>query len=90
MYVFFLDLVVAYKKLTLEKNVLEETLKASSNYDKDDLSETDVSEVQTFSCITNNSCCIDFDTFLHIIKLLLVYAGFSKLKYSSQLFLILT
>lgn len=44
---FFLDLVVAYKKLTLEKNVLEETLKASSNYDKDDLSETDVSEVQT-------------------------------------------
>lgn len=41
----FLDLVVAYKKLTLEKNALEETLKASSNYDKDDVSETDTSEV---------------------------------------------
>lgn len=41
-----LDLVVAYKKLTLEKNALEETLKASSNYDKDDVSETDTSEVQ--------------------------------------------
>lgn len=39
------DLVVAYKKLTLEKNALEETLKASSNYDKDDVSETDASEV---------------------------------------------
>lgn len=41
----FIDLVVAYKKLTLEKNALEETLKASSNYDKDDVSETDTSEV---------------------------------------------
>jgi len=41
----FLDLVVAYKKLTIEKNILEETLKASSNYDKDDVSETDNSEV---------------------------------------------
>jgi len=45
---YFLDLVVAYKKLTLEKNALEETLKASSNYDKDDISETDNSEVQQF------------------------------------------
>lgn len=42
---FSVDLVVAYKKLTLEKNALEETLKASSNYDKDDASETDTSEV---------------------------------------------
>lgn len=41
----FLDLVVAYKKLSIEKNILEETLKASSNYDKDDVSETDNSEV---------------------------------------------
>jgi len=39
-------LVVAYKKLTLEKNALEETLKISSNFDKDDVSETDTSEVQ--------------------------------------------
>lgn len=39
-------MVVAYKKLTLEKNALEDTLKASSNYDKDDVSETDASEVQ--------------------------------------------
>jgi len=42
---FFLDLVVAYKKLTLEKKALEDTLKASSNYDKEDASETDTSEV---------------------------------------------
>lgn len=42
---FILDLVVAYKKLTLEKNALEETLKVSSNYEKDDASETDTSEV---------------------------------------------
>lgn len=41
----FLDLVVAYKKLTIEKNALEETLKASTNNDKDDVSETDTSEV---------------------------------------------
>jgi len=48
----FLDLVVAYKKLTLEKNALEETLKASSNYDKDDdVSETDISEVQKYLLI---------------------------------------
>lgn len=38
--IIFLDLVVAYKKLTLEKNALEETLKTSLNYEKDDLSET--------------------------------------------------
>lgn len=43
--IIFLDLVVAYKKLTLEKNTLEETLKTSLNYEKDDLSET-ASEVQ--------------------------------------------
>lgn len=42
---FLLDLVVAYKKLTLEKKALEDTLKASSNYDKEDASETDTSEV---------------------------------------------
>lgn len=51
-FLFTLDLVVAYKKLTLEKNALEETLKASSNYDKDDVSETDTSEVQ--------KCLIEF------------------------------
>lgn len=43
--IYLLDLVVAYKKLTLEKNILEETLKASSSYEKDDVSETDNSEV---------------------------------------------
>lgn len=41
-------MVVAYKKLTLEKNALEETLKTSLNYEKDDLSET-ASEVQKFN-----------------------------------------
>lgn len=49
---FFLDLVVAYKKLTLEKKALEDTLKASSNYDKEDASETDTSEVQQLLILT--------------------------------------
>ncbi|KAL5232968.1 hypothetical protein ACI65C_000378 [Semiaphis heraclei] len=43
------NLVVAYKKLTLEKKALEDTLKASSNYDKEDASETDTSEVSNDS-----------------------------------------
>ncbi|KAL4148370.1 hypothetical protein QTP88_002632 [Uroleucon formosanum] len=43
------NLVVAYKKLTLEKKALEDTLKASSNFDKEDASETDTSEVSNDS-----------------------------------------
>ncbi|XP_025208824.1 GRIP and coiled-coil domain-containing protein 1 [Melanaphis sacchari] len=43
------NLVVAYKKLTLEKKTLEDTLKASSNYDREDASETDTSEVSNDS-----------------------------------------
>ncbi|XP_060838331.1 GRIP and coiled-coil domain-containing protein 1 isoform X2 [Rhopalosiphum padi] len=43
------NLVVAYKKLTLEKKALEDTLKASSNYDREDASETDTSEVSNDS-----------------------------------------
>ncbi|VVC27945.1 Hypothetical protein CINCED_3A025383 [Cinara cedri] len=42
------NLVVAYKKLTLEKNALEETLRTSLNYEKDDFSET-ASEISTES-----------------------------------------
>jgi len=52
-YCFFLDLVVAYKKLTLEKKALEDTLKASSNYDREDASETDTSEVKKLLIFTN-------------------------------------
>jgi len=43
------NLVVAYKKLTLEKKALEDTLKASTNYDREDASETDTSEVSNDS-----------------------------------------
>lgn len=51
-----LDLVVAYKKLTLEKNALEDTLKASSSYDKDDVSETDASEVHKLFIFFPDHC----------------------------------
>lgn len=43
------NLVVAYKKLTLEKKALEDTLRVSSNYDREDASETDTSEVSNDS-----------------------------------------
>ncbi|XP_050534331.1 GRIP and coiled-coil domain-containing protein 1 [Daktulosphaira vitifoliae] len=44
------NLVVAYKKLTLEKNALEATLKTSVRLDiQDDTSETDVSEISNDS-----------------------------------------
>ncbi|XP_050428695.1 GRIP and coiled-coil domain-containing protein 1 isoform X2 [Adelges cooleyi] len=43
------NLVVAYKKLTLEKNALEETLKTSAKFDRDDASETDTSEISNDS-----------------------------------------
>jgi len=45
-------LVVAYKKLTLEKKALEDTLRVSSNYDREDASETDTSEVKQLLIFT--------------------------------------
>lgn len=67
----FIDLVVAYKKLKLEKNVLEETLKASSGYEKDDISETDASEVQKYFILLTFSVLTPIPYFMFIFLLIL-------------------
>lgn len=69
--IIFIDLVVAYKKLTLEKNALEETLKTSLNYEKDDLSET-ASEVR------------DVNRLILIALLYLIYCAFPTVYYCRQ------